>query len=424
MRLSSILREIHLHYFFLFIIGFCSVTPAIAGDNDCEPFSLTEKGGSMANVPVRDQGNIGTCYAYTAASAIDAWRFSAKPPGDPSFHTSPHAAAIGERINSTPSERAKANLRVTLTPGKAPVSGGMEVDAVIAAKKQGICSYEALGANFGNSIYQKDPNSFWTQVKNFYDFYHKQYMNALKSGSEEEALKILNEAKESLGSQLCLANFKPKQKNFEDIKQVKTFLLSDDVFDGLKILSDKLCAGQTIKLPPEFPDKPKMFLRTSIPIVGAFENPKAKRLIFQRVISAMLNFKNRQPLMIAYNSQVLSNPLVVANSGHASLIIGRGRLTDGRCGYLIRNSWGADGDGLGSTDRLDMNGDILVAEDDLIGSLHDVSVLPPHGEEYKPPKDLYDGVAEILNSPLPGQRGMGGGPFGSGGYLPIPNGGQ
>ncbi|MBK7963517.1 MAG: hypothetical protein IPK04_21370 [Bdellovibrionales bacterium] len=350
----------------------------------------------MTNVPVRDQGNLGTCYAYTAASAIDAWRFSARPPGDLRFHTSPHAAAIAERINRNPS--ARKDSRVALNPGHAPIDSGVEIASVNAVKQHGACSYEALGANFGNSIYHKNPSSFWVLLQNFYDFYHKQYIDALKSGNEKEALKILNAARNTLGSQLCLANLNPKLKTFDDIKQMKSFLLSDDIFDGLKILSDRICAGQTIKLPPEFPDKPNVFIGSLIPIPGALGNPKAKRLIFDRMISAMLNFKNRQPLMIAYNSKVFSDPHAGSMADHSSLIIGRRRLTDGRCGYLIRNSWGTDGGGLGDTDRVDKNGDILVAAEDLIRSLDRVSVLPPQGEEYKPPEDLYAGVDEIMTS--------------------------
>ncbi|MBL7669600.1 MAG: hypothetical protein JNM39_03875 [Bdellovibrionaceae bacterium] len=255
--------------------------------------------------------------------------------------------------------------------------------------------------------------------------YNKQYMTALKNGRDGELSNILNKARETLVAQLCLANFTPQQRNFEDINQIRSFLLSDDIFDGLKILSDKLCAGQTIKLPPEFPDKPNIFSASDIPIPGALENPKAKRLIFNRMISAMLSFKNRQPLMIAYNSNVLSNPASTdPDANHSSLIIGRRKLTDGRCGYLIRNSWGTDGDGLGITDRIDKNGNILVAEEDLMRSLAQVAVLPPEGENYKPPQGLYDGVAEILNSPLPGQWGRGKKLPRPGGLLPNQNNAQ
>ncbi len=373
---------------------------------------MAENGGSMVRVPVRDQGNIGTCYAETAVSAVDAWRFSAKPPVNLDFHSSPHAAAIAERINSTPSSRATKNYLVSLKgqAGSTPINGGNENDTVIALKKHGLCSYEALGANFGKSIFQKDPHSFWTLVKNSYDLYNKQYMTALKTGSAAEQQKVLNEAREALGSQLCLANFAVPQRSIENIDEIRRFLLSEDVFEGLKNLSDKVCSGQTIQLPADFPDKPVMYSITDAPFPGAAHHPQAKSLILRRMITAMLSFQNRQPLMIAYNSSVLSSPQSSETTAkHGSLIIGRGKLTDGRCGYLIRNSWGSDGDGLGTTDRIDKNGDILVAEEDLMRSLSRISVLPPRGEKFKPPQGLYEGVDEILKTPLPNQFGPSGG---------------
>lgn len=117
------------------------------------------------------------------------------------------------------------------------------------------------------------------------------------------------------------------------------------------------------------------------------------------MIDAFFQFRRKQPIVISYCAEVLTAPAasgiddkngtVKTCAGHAGLIIGKGRMADGRCGYQIRNSWGTDPDGV---ENGDTKGNVWVAEDNLYRNLIEMDVLPPRGETYVPPQDLYSGI--------------------------------
>jgi hypothetical protein len=61
--------------------------------------------GSMQDIPVMDQGDVGICYSYSGSEMIDAYRFSHKPPrGDMnlSHRTSPTESAVEYKYGANP----------------------------------------------------------------------------------------------------------------------------------------------------------------------------------------------------------------------------------------------------------------------------------------------------------------------------------
>ena len=374
-------------------------------DVKCDQFSLADKGESMEHVPVLDQGDIGTCYAYAASEAVDAWRFSAYPQQGIGFHTSPHATAISTKASAAGSNMASLISDVATTPGKSALESDEITEAVRALKKDGICSYNALGANFNDTMYGQDPKTFWKQLENFYALYHKQYMSALIAQDQSKQNLILNQGSVTFATTFCNAGFSRDQSNFRNIAAVMRIITADSVFGALKEFSAKACSGNTMELPSDFPERPVTFNLIQITNPSTAKAIKPRSLIFSRIIGAMFDFKKKQPIMIGYCDEVLMHP---DNEGiddkdgnidskncasHASLIIGRGKMTDGRCGFLIRNSWGTDrDDGHGLVSNIDANGDVWVAEDDLYRNLDEISVLPPKGESYHPPLNAYEGT--------------------------------
>lgn len=369
----------------------------------CQSFSLADPGGSMEHVPILDQGDLGSCYAYAASEAVDAWRFSRTPPDDTGFHTSPHATAISGKFNVSPYDRANQIMGDIGNPGNSALESSDTAETIRALKKDGICSYDAFGAGFKNTMYAEDPKTFWKQVQDAYDFYHQAYMNALLARDQARQDGILAKASAKFTSLFCEGGFNDTQSGFGKMNEMLGMIVADSVYGTLKEISAKVCAGHIRALPRDFPEKPATFGMNQITPSSLLEI-KSRSKIYSHVMDAMFDFKNKQPVMIGYCDEVLTKPandsLVdpekpVDCSVHASLIIGRGTMTDGRCGFLIRNSWGTDRDSQhGLPSNIDANGDVWVAEDDLYRNLFDMSVIPPQGEAYKPPKNAYEGLAK------------------------------
>lgn len=80
-------------------------TPSFAQDASasCSEFRLDEPGGSMEHVPMRDQRDLGTCFAYSGSDLVDTYRFTH---GDTHYDklSSPLDAAIesGTRYDKQP----------------------------------------------------------------------------------------------------------------------------------------------------------------------------------------------------------------------------------------------------------------------------------------------------------------------------------
>jgi hypothetical protein len=368
----------------------------------------------MEKIPVRDQGNVDDCYAMTTATGIDAWRLSSDP-DNVSFLTSPHAVALSAKNNVSKVDKAENVFNLTKNKKQAVVDFHNIGEAVRAVKKDGVCSYDAFGANFSKEGQRYGTNTFnfWVDLTEDYKALHHAYISALIKHDSSAEQKALAEAADRFTEVLCRAGFSDDQSRFQNLADLSDVIAADDAFVALKKLSDKVCAGHTAPLPKDFPN-PVAVWNEELP--DNMRGVSDRKKVYSKVIDAMFDFKKRQPLMISYCDQVLKNfgyiglnkdtGHLLECSNHASLIIGRGTMPDGRCGFLIRNSWGTDRDGYhGITSQIDDNGDIMIPEDALYNNLISVSVLPPRGEKYKAPRNVYEGIQPEAKSSAPQNGG-------------------
>lgn len=379
-----------------------AVEPGWEPQDDCQPFSLLDPGESMERIPVRDQGNLGTCYAYAAAEAIDAWRFSSDPK-EVGFFTSPHALAIAAKNSVSAKDRRKQIFDSEENPNVTPLDNHNFSEAIRTAEKQGICSYDVFGANIMDPAnpFHGDQRRFWNEVKEDYQVLHNAYIQAALTFDRAKARRVLEDARALLGGVLCRAGFTDDQSRFVDEARLVNMIVAEDVYEALAHLSAQVCENRTKNLPPDFPGPPITLWKEEIP--RRYQTIEARSVIFHRMIHAMFDFKKKQPIMINYCSNVLTDYGYVgldiktgvsrSCSGHASLLIGRRRGADGRCGFIMRNSWGSDRDSSkGSITNLDDQGNLWIPEDALYNNLREVAVLPPKGETYRPPTHLYEGL--------------------------------
>ncbi len=106
----------------------------------------------MEHVSALDQDGIGTCYAYTAAQMVDAYRFSH---GDTNykFRTSGIEAAIG-------------SASTTLFP--TDFEGGYEADAINYLRANGSCDQRFVQESYGGL----SSKAYIKKLQGYFDDYH------------------------------------------------------------------------------------------------------------------------------------------------------------------------------------------------------------------------------------------------------------
>jgi hypothetical protein len=374
------------------LIVFVSTASHAQAPAPCEEFSLEAMGKSMEKVPVHDQGGTGDCSAYSYSEAIDAWKNSNEP-DKAIFPTSPHAFAISEHDMADRQTKGFVVNQLALNPLQPALNFGRGVSQSFQVfKKVGTCDYNQFGANFVDSktgISMDNP--FWLDLQKQYGDLHDAFYDALVAGDKIAQDNIVNQGQVKLSATVCLGGL--AKNPFNDIDFVRSFIVQKDVFSSLKKMSDKICEGHTAPLPEDFPEPVSFDLSD----VQVHKMPE-RAMILSRVIDSMFNFKNRQPIMAGICGQVIQNPTNIGVdpmygmtnpsvcTGHGVLIIGRKKMADGQCGYIIRNSWGADQDSVSNREHINDRGDIVVAQGMLLNNLMLVGVLPPKNEKYTAPQ--------------------------------------
>jgi hypothetical protein len=131
---------------------------------DCSDVRLDGTGGSMEHVAVRNQQEIGSCYAHTAAQMYDAWRFMH---GETGFE-------IGQRF------------KIGRNSDDHSIDGGV-VEEVIPhifsgkPQKRGTCSQAELDSAFHTSGVPMSIDEFASGIMGIFNRYKDQYI-ALRKG--------------------------------------------------------------------------------------------------------------------------------------------------------------------------------------------------------------------------------------------------
>lgn len=292
----------------------------------CSTIRLDEKGGSLSRVPIYDQDNFGSCYAYTAAQMIDAYRFSHNMPS-PNHLTSPLKI-------STEGALADHNY---YTEDK----GGGHVDkAIDFAKLSGSCNKKITDLLLSKRSENK-----------FYDNAIKQFRKYLKEKKERSTLRsmidyMLRNESPALKQIQCDLKFSGLPSNLipnlVDLEKIIKGSYNWDTF-YLNNLINKICEKDSI----DISTLPKPITKDFYQISW---EPEERSLRTQNVIEGLLNTKNPQPIGLSFCGSALANKNYTGVSfeyrdndfckPHAALIIGRKKSSSGNCMYLIRNSFG------------------------------------------------------------------------------------
>jgi hypothetical protein len=275
----------------LFILSFLGASLAYAGQKECSNIDIRKDVG-----PIRDQGDIGWCYANAAADLL-SYEYKDQLHGQ-------QASAVYMALTFTDSYI-----------GQNFFEGGSAYFALkaYAARHKNVCLQreEEKVLNNGLHISLKHKLDELMRLKSTFDVFAKNRSQSKPFVQQWWKLKNADSYLFSMGD-----------NNLRELLATST---TEDFPDNV---ADTLCANSSI------PVNQKSDVAGRL----TYQNEDLKDLAIQD-INRQLNRKNIVGL--AYQASVLVDPQVNVdiNSAHLSVLVGR-RWNNNQCEYLIRNSWG------------------------------------------------------------------------------------
>ncbi|MBI3557567.1 MAG: hypothetical protein HY074_14995 [Deltaproteobacteria bacterium] len=304
---------------------------------------------AMAHIPVGNQADTNTCYAFAGAQLVDAWRFShTDTGGDAKFEhqTSPLTAALDARASES---------------GNDSIDSGRACEAVDAIRSAGSCDDREVPAGFK----EKNTRPAIATLRAAYDNAHKFSKDAhMQAALVEEVETFLRDTAKVPATAI------PGSHELEQL------LIEPHPVPFLRAIIARGCTSEhrmMIKLPKCTTYRP---------------TPVSSEKVLE-TIQRTLEQANPQPAAVRYCSQVLkagrrfTGGVVEGKASkecrkHVSLVIGRreNKLKSGvtRCQLLIRNSWGVKSRKYSSDWDVE-EGNIWVDSDSLIANAYGVSYL-------------------------------------------------
>jgi hypothetical protein len=325
-----------------------AVTAATA--DDCTDVRLDGFGGSMEHVEVRDQRQIGSCYAHTAAQMYDAWRFMHD---ETNYEHQSSGFEIGQRFKIGRNEYDNS------------IDGGVveEVIPLIFSgkpQKRGTCSQRELDSAFHNRNASMSIDEFASGIMAIFNRHNRRYLAlreeyfGSRAANASPTLRQVPMASDQTRVDRTRIDFSTDAAHRSEVLsagkiELRKFLDDHWRVDG-HIDFDQLRAdGDTVDLFDTLSVAscpPSHRLGTK----GRFDVRNHRARNSRALIDGELDQGPRAyPIGISYCASVLKEGRSYVDrqpnddqcGSHASLVIGRRRSPKTRrCEYAIRNSWG------------------------------------------------------------------------------------
>lgn len=298
--------------------------------------------------PARNQGNIGWCYAFTAAdlvsqklgvrvSAADiAFQYTTKYSEDyNSFVESLNQTTISAAKSAGYSnEKTQKMLQKKVTVSEGLRKGGEPREAISYTQKGGFCLEKNLPSQ--NTDLERNIENI-EKIEN-----HKRNLN--------------------------LTNQLPCAADYDDLQRMFPNLRLSDYLDILKRASieniPKLMADRTCQ--PRIKSADLSFKRQ-------YASERKDRPVLFNKLDEQLNKKTA--VGIVYNAEVITEGSTEDKTNHASIVVARKYNPDsGFCEYLVRNSWGPSCDGYTPIYKCEQ-GNIWVPKEALMNSMNEIDYI-------------------------------------------------
>lgn len=290
--------------------------------------------------PIRDQSDMGWCFANTAADLL----------------TYAHRSEIESNL-ATKNQLIKKQL-MSLSP-MAPAGSEYQVSAIFTAlnyqwaqiknnvKPEEIFSSGGLISETLNLIQEKGffcPQSldysllntgFKTKLRekfNRFSDIHENYQEYIATRNENFKMQYMKMIKELESQGTFLSNY--------DRKKIQTVLDEPLIHNAVLKLTDVVCEDRKISISQRKKFNRLASYRNS---TEEFYNEELHRKMTQNEVLNIIDkvLDNEKPLGISYLLQNVINSEVSDTIEHASVISGR-KFENNTCYYQIRNSWGSD----------------------------------------------------------------------------------
>ena len=282
----------------------------------------------MEKIPVMDQDHVGYCWSYAGSQMIDAWRFS-HGDRDTNHITSPLPMAIHNQNGLNNS------------------AGGFIKDSRWFTIYNGSCNHQFIL----QILNDKNPREFISEIYSHFKNNRQFFRNLSwfqKIFADPQKSELQN------GIMCYFRDIIPANEHGDLFDYVKNILEKADYGDGANLANIILEACKNnLK---HFENIPAFFSENTLenPIGGNWTTEQ-RAIKFATVINTLLNKKPMQPVGIEYCANLYKESAAKHFPGvarghknlnqchaHASIVIGRKKDKDGKCKFLVRNSWGKD----------------------------------------------------------------------------------
>ncbi len=313
-------------FFILFLqtliaLGTLSLPQAIASDDSCSRKILEElPHNPLQKIPVYEQGQLGDCYAHVASELVDYWRLSHGEKLEKSGLTHPLYAAY----------LTKASALYSLIHGKS-MDGGTPYYAISALREKGLCKESVVNASLAS--FKKDPAMTDRKVIAIIQWVMADVPNRWNDLMFQHSVA-------DPGAPYCHGYdgvFRP-----EAIERLMPYFSAHDLGGAFGELF-KECRKSENRVPINVPEPRDWMIKNQTPNADIINE-----------LNALLDEKNPQPIGVGFcsdlfnhapgfrgaeNSIVGYRSLPASCGPHSALVTGR-RSVNGKCQFLVRNSWG------------------------------------------------------------------------------------
>jgi hypothetical protein len=292
------------------------------------------------DMPNYDQGATNICYGYTAAQMVDYWKRSHNPKtfAQNMTHSSPlYAAYLFKKFSF--GGKVLDSLSLIGKPSNTPVDLGLLHSTIMEIKKNGMCNQIIIEKNLkqftkkmGFETFDFYPMMYYffaefTRLKGELSWYQKW------NNQKTQELRALTTSSYCDGSnpKACGEANKIFDKVLPYFVKNESIKLYDEIFGDCKNPENHDVFLRNLPKPTTYTLRPASYVKNSM--------------------IQLLDRPNAQPIGVSYCMEILKTSGFVGLNKiniptkecglHASIVIGK-RTRNGRCEFLLKNTWGED----------------------------------------------------------------------------------
>ena len=294
--------------------------------NDCK-----EVGSINARLgPIRDQNNVGWCFANTAADLLTYAHYESLQKANPSNPTPEdlQVSGIFAALHYYNSEIKNLNRLSDIFS-----TGGFILKTISVVQESGFVCPQSLDTNLIGSGLKLGLKEKFYVFNRLYNLY-----NQINDNSGVGNIEMIQSKKidfDNLMAELKTSNSLISHLTAEEFKQI----LTTKTFDQAAMKMSEVLCGQT-KVPLNKKVNFEEYNRYTSDKMF-FYNSRDKSKISEEQTLKEIDFilDHEKPVGLSYQVDSVLNEPKVASENHASVISGR-KMINGQCHYQIRNSWG------------------------------------------------------------------------------------